>query len=103
MAFVKVDIRPDVVPNDFKMSSQVVALARRVEDLGDLPSLAGWQELNPNPGVSAWTDDYSDILAPFLSRLGWFKKPAPSESADKDEKAGGGSKPEVTEKPVKTP
>jgi hypothetical protein len=71
VAYVKVDHRSDAVPTDFKMNALVAALARRPEDLGDLPSRSGWQEIKPDPRVSAWTDDYSNIFAAILRmRLG---------------------------------
>jgi spermidine synthase len=72
VAYVKEDRRPEAVPNDFKMNALVVALAHRPQDLGDLPSRPGWHEIKPDPRVSAWTDDYSNILGAILrKKLGW--------------------------------
>jgi predicted O-methyltransferase YrrM len=72
VAYVKEDRRPDAVPNDFKMNALVAALAHRPQDLGDLPSRPGWQAIKPDPHVSAWTDDYSNILGAILrKKLGW--------------------------------
>jgi hypothetical protein len=72
VAYVKEDRRPDAVPNDFKMNALVAALARRPQDLGDLPSRPGWQEIRPDARVSGWTDDYSNILGAILrKKLGW--------------------------------
>ena len=50
------------------MNAIVAALARRPSDLGDLPNRPGWQEINPTPGVAAWTDDYSNILGAILRK-----------------------------------
>lgn len=72
VAYVKEDRRPDAVPNDFKMNALVAALARRPQDLGDLSSRPGWQEIRPDARVSTWTDDYSNILGAILrKKLGW--------------------------------
>jgi hypothetical protein len=65
---VKVDIRPDSVPYDYKMNALVAALARSDADLGDLPRRAGWQKLHADPRVAAWTDDYSDIFGAILRK-----------------------------------
>lgn len=75
VAYLKEDHRPDAVPADFKMNALVAALARRPEDLGDLPSRPGWRELKPDPRVSAWTDDYSNVFGAILrNKLGWWGK-----------------------------
>jgi hypothetical protein len=72
LTYVKEDHRPDTVPADFKMNALVVALARRADDLGDLPSRQGWQEIKPDPRVSAWTDDYSNVFGAILrKKLNW--------------------------------
>jgi hypothetical protein len=72
VTYVKVDRRPDSIPYDYKMNALVAALARSDADLGDLPRPAGWQKIEPDPRVSAWTDDYSDIFGAILrKKLGW--------------------------------
>ena len=72
VTYVKVDRRPDSIPEDFKMNAMVAALARTPADLGDLPSRPGWHEIKPDPAVSAWTDDYSNIFGAILrKKLGW--------------------------------
>jgi hypothetical protein len=43
-------------------------LARSDSDLGDLPRRAGWHKIEPDPRVSAWTDDYSDIFGAILRK-----------------------------------
>jgi spermidine synthase len=68
VAYLKEDHRPDVVPTDFKMNALVAALARKSADLGDLPSRPGWQTVEPDPGVAAWTDDYSNIFGAILRK-----------------------------------
>jgi hypothetical protein len=68
VTYVKVDIRPDSVPYDYKMNALVAALARSDADLGDLPRRAGWQKLHADPRVTAWTDDYSDIFGAILRK-----------------------------------
>lgn len=54
--------------SDYVASSVVAVLARRDEDLGSLPA-DGWQRLEPEAGVEAWTDDYSNILGAMIRRM----------------------------------
>ena len=55
----------DLADAKFKAGSSVVALAR---DSTDLAGLAGWRRLEATPTVSAWTDDYSNILGAMIRR-----------------------------------
>jgi hypothetical protein len=72
VTYLKEDRRPGTVPTDFKMNALVAALARDRSDLGELPSRPGWQEIRPDPRVSAWTDDYSNIFGAILrKKLRW--------------------------------
>ena len=48
--------------------SEVVAMARTREALEPLLADPAWRESNPPPG-RAWTDDYSNIMEPFVQRL----------------------------------
>ena len=66
--YLKEDQRRPGGPTDFKMNAMVAALARNAADLGDLPLRPGWQKLEPDAGVAAWTDDYSDILGAILRK-----------------------------------
>jgi hypothetical protein len=68
VAYIKQDHRPQASPLDFKANAEVVALARRRDDLGDLALRPDWHELSPEPGVSAWTDDYSNVLGAILRK-----------------------------------
>jgi SAM-dependent methyltransferase len=45
-----------------KASTNHVIVARRIEDLGSIPQLPGWQQINQAPGIRVWTDDYSSLL-----------------------------------------
>lgn len=45
-----------------KSASDYVVMARRIEDLGTLPSMPTWRRLEGNPR-RAWTDHYSNIAA----------------------------------------
>jgi hypothetical protein len=70
VTYLKQDARP-VIPGDFKMNALVAVLARDPAHLGDLPRRAGWHEAKP-AAVTAWTDDYSDILGAILrKKLDW--------------------------------
>jgi hypothetical protein len=68
VAYAKEDRRQDSIPHDYKMNALVTALARSDADLGDLPRRAGWQKIEPDPRVPAWTDDYSDIFGAILRK-----------------------------------
>jgi spermidine synthase len=67
VTYLKQDDRPDTFPPDYKMNAIVAALARRTEHLGDLRK-KGWREARPDPRVSAWTDDYSDVLGAIIRK-----------------------------------
>jgi hypothetical protein len=72
VTYVKQDHRPASIPEDYKTSAEVAVLARSDADLGDLPRRAGWQKIEADPRVPAWTDDYSDIFGAILrKKLGW--------------------------------
>ncbi len=65
----------DEADGSYSQSSSTVALfAKSKAALDPFRGLDGAAPL-PDKGFRAWTDDYSDILKPFLSRRGWFKKP----------------------------
>src|SRR5262245_49634854 len=66
VAYAKEDDRANTMATDYRANALVVALARSVADLGDLPSRRGWHQLTPK--VSAWTDDYSDVLRALLRK-----------------------------------
>jgi hypothetical protein len=67
-AFVKVDDRPQASSPDYKMNAEVVALARRPEDVGDLRDRPGWHPLSAEPDIQAWTDDYSNIFGAIIRK-----------------------------------
>lgn len=66
-AFIKIDDRPQTSSPDYKMNAEVVALARRPEDVGDLRDRPGWHQ-KAETGVQPWTDDYSNILGAIISK-----------------------------------
>ena len=68
VAYYKEDDRANNMAADYRANALVVALARSVADLGDLPSRRGWQRLTPRSDVAAWTDDYSDVLRALLRK-----------------------------------
>ena len=65
---VKVDDRPQASPPDYKMTAEVVALARRPEDVGNLRDRPGWHPLRAETDVQAWTDDYSNIFGAIVRK-----------------------------------
>ena len=82
VAFIKEDRRPQASPFDFKTNAEVVALARQRDDLGALSLRPDWHELRPEPSVSAWTDDYSNVLGAILRKqLERWHVPAWAESS----------------------
>jgi spermidine synthase len=66
--YFKRDDQANNFTEDYRANAEVVALARNAADLGDLPSRRGWHRLDPTPGVTAWTDDYSDVLHAILRK-----------------------------------
>ncbi len=72
VTFAAIDDRTKV---DFKRSlglpAFVAIVARKAEDLGAIAASARWRRVVPNPADRAWTDDYSNILAPILRKFGW--------------------------------
>ncbi|MCC6780208.1 MAG: fused MFS/spermidine synthase [Hyphomicrobiales bacterium] len=71
LTWLKDDRRP-VSLEDLKTRALVAVMARRPADVGPLPQLDGWHEIAPDPRVSLWTDDYSNILGAILrKKLGW--------------------------------
>jgi SAM-dependent methyltransferase len=64
----------DEADGSYSQSASTVALfAKSKEALEPFRGLEMATAL-PDKGFRAWTDDYSDILKPFLSRRGWFKQ-----------------------------
>jgi hypothetical protein len=49
-------------------SSTIAVFAKSAEALAPFRALKGMRELDAK-GLRPWTDDYSDIIAPFLSRV----------------------------------
>jgi len=62
-------VSDDSADGSYAQSTSTVALFAKSEDaLGPLRTLDGVAELDDNQ-LRAWTDDYSDILGPFLSKM----------------------------------
>jgi hypothetical protein len=55
-------------PN-LEFDPHVVVLARRVENLGSLPTTADWKPLRRDSATSAWTDDHADIIGAIWRRF----------------------------------
>jgi hypothetical protein len=66
VAYFKEDDGANDFLQDYRANAQVVVMARRVADLGDLPSRPGWQPIESK--VTPWTDDYSDVLHAILRK-----------------------------------
>src|SRR5262249_20795342 len=62
-------VSDDTADGSYAQSTSTVALfAKRPEALAPLRTLEGVAELEDRK-LRAWTDDYSDILGPFLSKM----------------------------------
>lgn len=61
VAYLKQDAAANNFDADYHANARVVVLAKEISDLNDLPLRTGWQRI-VNPGVTAWTDDYSNVL-----------------------------------------
>ena len=66
-AFIKIDDRTQTSSPDYKMNAEVVALARRPEDVGDLRVRPGWHQI-AETDVQPWTDDYSNIFEAIICK-----------------------------------
>jgi spermidine synthase len=69
VAYVKQDDRANEFLKDYRANARFMVLAKSVGDLGDLPTREGWRRLEPVPGISGWTDDYSDVLRAILRKM----------------------------------
>lgn len=65
IAYVKYDRVAARFLETFYASAIVVALARDAADLGDLPTRAGWERIEPR-GVAPWTDDYANLISAII-------------------------------------
>ena len=68
IAYGKQDGQANQFLQDYRLNAEVVVLAKSVVDFGDLPSRRGWRRLEPVNGITAWTDDYSDVLRAILRK-----------------------------------
>jgi hypothetical protein len=66
-AFIKIDDRTQTSSPDYKMNAEVVALARRPEDVGVLRVRPGWHQI-AETDVQPWTDDYSNIFGAIICK-----------------------------------
>jgi spermidine synthase len=58
--------RPDASAPELSAGSAVAVLARQEADFGDLLTRQGWQRIEAQAAVPAWTDDYSDLLSAIM-------------------------------------
>lgn len=57
-------------PTDvLKRNSEWFMVARRIEDLGDLPKSKDWLDPKTDPGLGLWTDDRSSLLLNLIKRI----------------------------------
>ncbi len=67
-------VADDAADGSYAQSTSTVALfAKSKEALEPMRAFEGISEFDDG-GLKPWTDDYSDILGPFLNRLGWRAK-----------------------------
>jgi predicted O-methyltransferase YrrM len=66
-AYAKHDRTTQNFLQTFHASANVVALARDASDLGDLPTRADWERLEPR-GVAPWTDDYANVIGAIIRK-----------------------------------
>jgi len=67
VAYVKYDRTPLDTEHTYRYNSIVMALARKADDLGDLPAREGWRRATSD-GVAPWTDDYSNVLGALIRK-----------------------------------
>ena len=61
VAFSRFDQSGDL-SKEGKAGSEHVVAARRIEDLGAIPSMPGWKRVTRPTSVRPWTDDYSNLF-----------------------------------------
>ena len=71
VTFAGIDDRKVDFKQTLGLPAFVAIVARRAEDLGAIAASTRWHRVTPNPADRAWTDDYSNILAPILRKFGW--------------------------------
>jgi hypothetical protein len=59
----------DEAANPYKFAGTVAALARRMTDFGPLADSPDWEQLQPDPRQSVWTDDYSNVAGALLRKF----------------------------------
>jgi hypothetical protein len=69
VAYMRSEINVSPDDRDLRMASDAVVLARREADLGPLRNKRGWRSIQPDPAITAWTDDYSSILAAIVAKV----------------------------------
>lgn len=69
IAFERTDMSEEPMTQRMRSSSQVVALVRDASHAGDLATSGRWRRIEPEAGVTPWTDDYSNILAAIAHKL----------------------------------
>jgi hypothetical protein len=72
VTFTAIDKRAEVsFKQTLGLPAFVAVVARKPADLGAIAASPRWQRMVPSPADRAWTDDYSNILAPILRKYGW--------------------------------
>ncbi|MCC0014680.1 MAG: fused MFS/spermidine synthase [Rhodobiaceae bacterium] len=56
------------VDDDLAAKAHVIAMARTRQDLGILATDKDWHPVDAMPGVTSWTDDYSNIIGAIVRR-----------------------------------
>ena len=69
VAFTRTDIVAGEFDKDFRLSSVVIALARKSEHLGAIAGPGRWKPVKPDMQARPWTDDYSTILPAIRAKL----------------------------------
>ncbi len=55
--------------DEYIYTTDVVISVRDEADIGKLAADDRWEETEPTPGQSVWTDDYSNVLGAVYRRL----------------------------------
>jgi hypothetical protein len=68
IVYARKDYAPVDLEVEFRTQAEVMVFARDVSHLGDLPTRPGWKRIDADPRVSAWTDDYANVLGAIIDR-----------------------------------
>ncbi len=69
VAYTRMDIVAGEFDKEFRLSSVVIALAKKPEHLGAMTATGAWKKILPDMTKRPWTDDYSTIIPAIAAKF----------------------------------